>query len=488
LLTFLLLCGALFCAVSLFLTCTGKPSGGTKVLGATAGNAAIKPVPFPDNLGIPGFNFPEDSNTIYGWLKPMDTYYYDTVSVFQHAWGIWTGLTSASGQHYNQEELLVFETWYGPVELSAQVAQGNTQFGCTGEKSGRTPLRRPRQFDHASLLGARARQAALPIDTNVSILETVGFDPNAACFVTSNSLFKASVLNTYIQPGKSGSIPDFPTNAITIKPSFFLDQAENGLIRIPVWPGPPPTARAYGYEAWNLYVYADIGNQQPPNKKLVPTDGSDPSTIPAATCNLSDFIYFTLDSAAAAYANQDLNINGGDPAKAGDKAILVGMHVTTKETSNWTWQTFFWTPDPDNPPTPSSAAAAAQRPAQLRGAARHYAVATAYMMVRPNQPITGGSSANAQPQIGFNPYLEAGFSGLGNDPNWAAGKNFQYGIQTNCMSCHAMATYPGNSSLGYVADLYIGMTDPRYNGQVRGDFSWSLINNVIQDVKETKTQ
>ena len=44
----------------------------------------------------------------------------------------------------------------------------------------------------------------------------------------------------------------------------------------------------------------------------------------------------------------------GTNAVAGDVAILVAMHVSTRETARWTWQTFWWTPTPENPHAPSS--------------------------------------------------------------------------------------------------------------------------------------
>jgi hypothetical protein len=484
LLTSLLTGGCLFCAVSLFMTCTQKKpdAPGTMVLSGTA-QQAITPVPFPAGLGIPGFNFPEDSTVIYGWLKAPagSPYTYDSASVLRHAWGIWTGLTSPAGQQYNGEDLLVFETWHGINELSAQVGAGNFEFGCNPNKLGRTRLSRPNQFDHGPAFGGRKGAGTQPIDVNVLEFETVAFDPSAACFVTHNKLFLDTVLNKFLA---AGAVPPFPSSAITTKPTYFLDQAQNGLIRVPVWPGAPSPADSFGFNIWNNYVYADLSNSQPAGKIPVPTNGSDPASIPAATCNLSDFIYFTLDSAAAAYANQELNINGGNPAQAGDKAILVAMHIATKEISNWVWQTFFWAPDPNNPLWPSSAAAASLRPAQLKGAARHYAAVTTYAMVLPNQPITGGNTAKTRPLIGFNPYLEAGFSGLGNDPNWAPGAKFQYGVQTNCMSCHAMVAYPNPGN--YVADRYVDLADPKiFKGQVKLDFSWSILNNVI---KTTKTQ
>jgi len=122
----------------------------------------IKPVNFPQNLGISGFNFPEDSTKIYGWLEKQDT-----TSIVSHAWGIWAGLTQPTEQKYNGQTLLVFETWMGVQELSAMSANGQV----TGdiEKTSRTALSVPKQFIHGQLVSVGNK----PIDTNFVVLETV---------------------------------------------------------------------------------------------------------------------------------------------------------------------------------------------------------------------------------------------------------------------------------------------------------------------------
>ena len=89
------------------------------------------------------------------------------------------------------------------------------------------------------------------------------------------------------------------------------------------------------------------------------------------------------------------------------------------------------------------------------GAPAHYAVALAYSM----RTSTGGNV------FGYNPYLEAGFSGL-------AG-SFPFGVQTNCMSCHANASYKGIPST-YVGNENIDIAGPQFKGQVRLDFLYSL--------------
>jgi hypothetical protein len=223
-----------------------------------------------------------------------------------------------------------------------------------------------------------------------------------------------------------------------------------------------------------------------PNKKVTPVDSST-TDIGPATVNLNDFIHFKLDTAMAAYMNASDSTEGVKNAEPGNIAILVAMHVTTKEISNWTWQTYYWAPNPDTPWSPSSFLAASLRPAQITGAAAHYAAVSAYTMVLPNQPITGGTNTGATPMIGYNPYLEAGFSGLGpvgdpntdfNIPSLLIPSRPPVGIQTNCMTCHSLATEDG--MIGYSTDQYISMDSSFFIDRVQLDFAWSIQGNKIR--------
>ena len=125
----------------------------------------ITPVNFPTDLGIDGFKFPEDSTAIYGWLQKKDT-----VSITKHAWGIWAGLTSPSGQVFEGDSLLVYETWFGVDELSIMSGAGNKQGGCDQmKKSKQTSLKIPKQFVHSQLFANRNAV----VDTTFSLFETV---------------------------------------------------------------------------------------------------------------------------------------------------------------------------------------------------------------------------------------------------------------------------------------------------------------------------
>ena len=431
----------------------------------------IKPAEFPTHLGIKDFNFPEDSNKIYTWLENQDT-----TSIVSHAWGIWAGLTEPTKQKYNGQPLLVFETWMGVQELAAMSAQG--QVSSDVEKTNRTQLSIPKQFVHGRLF------AGQKVDTNFTVLETVSYDPSAAHFATSNRLFNQSVLNGYTVKNGIGAVPEFPNTSITTKPTYYAGvPSKNGLIRVPVWASPNP-AKAFKYTEWQQWVYADVNNNQEPNKKLVPVTTSNPTQeqIKAATCNVNDFINYKIDRVGADYLNSHQDV-GTTPSRQfieGDYVLLVAMHVTTKEFKNWTWQTYFWCPDPSNPPSPSSKFEAGLRPKELKGAASHYAVSTAYAMVWPNQPVTGGSDDNARPILAFNPYLEGGFGPkVFSLPNKFR-PDFVYGMQTNCMSCHALSTMTGKN--GYSTNQYIDMMDTSlFKNDVKLDFTWSIQGNINSD-------
>jgi hypothetical protein len=172
----------------------------------------------------------------------------------------------------------------------------------------------------------------------------------------------------------------------------------------------------------------------------------------------------------------------GASASAGDYAVLVAMHVAGREISRWTWQTFWWTPTPDDPQFPSSRATAAMRPSQLSGAARNYAMAIGYSMETPSQPNVGGQNGGNSVYV-FNPYLEARFgpenlpdSVAGRDPDGRPAAN-NVGVACNCMSCHIRATYnPGGLTTAprYSGARYTDMTDPQFAGTLQVDLLWSL--------------
>ena len=316
----------------------------------------------------------------------------------------------------------------------------------------------------------------------------VKYDPTAAQQITANNLFSTAALDAMLNNGKT-AVPDFPVTAIALKPVFVtLSNLVGGrYFRLPVWHGPPAVPQAYPSNAWGTYVWIDtqepgVGTGAGQVDTVGATNGS--SRTPGTTYGLGSFINFRLSATQAASLNivhDSLPALRAPRVQGGDFAVLVGMHVTSREITRWTWQTFWSAPDPDQPPLPSSVPIAADRPAQLTGAPRHYAVAIAYQMVSPDQPNTGGANAGNS-VYAYNPYLEAGF-GPADLPSSKPGTyNGQpvannVGMQTNCMSCHAQACYSTSGSLNpayYTGDQYIDLNGPQFTGNLKVDFLWSV--------------
>jgi len=427
----------------------------------------VIPVDFPQ-LDIPGFNFPEDSSILNNWIhNSVDD------SIYLHGWGIWTGLTSQTSQKTigDSNPLLVYETWMTPEEMIDSIKKEPVK------RSNRANLKLPHQFSHFNDMKLMGSQQTI----NDSIHESVSYSPAAADFAIDNKIFMATTLYDLAKIQNRKEIPFFPNNAITIKPVFMVLPASSGdkQFNIASWHGPTDNLEAYPMQDWLSFVTVDISNQSSDDDSVYP---------------LSDFINYTLNKEDAYFFNQEFTENSGNPyhAKAGDIAILMAMHVTTREITNWTWQTFWWAPDADNPPAPSSAAIANQRPAELTGAARHYAMSVAYYMVDPNEPYAG-TDVTGEPNYAFNPYLEAGFGpGVFQDSisrvNLANGSKIDTyaGVRTNCMSCHRMATVNpnnlsdpnGNSKTPYVGNSYVSVTDTLFENQLLLDFAWSIQGNV----------
>jgi hypothetical protein len=401
--------------------------GARRVLGlvvfalASETHAQFKPVGFPKHTDVPGFVFPVSQETIDKWNAT------DKIeSMAEHAWGIWVGLNMKSGEMYQGQALRVFETWNTTDEVTPPTAAEATK---SAKPRSLTP-KRLRQFRFRN--GSMLSRESIPSDAPLGFVK---YDPSAADFILKNKIISTTTLNKLIVSGQISNVPDLPNTSIAIKvqtDSTAPDPMNPGYHKLNVWPGPPNPAAASGKGSWPNYVWIDLNPKNPSTG-----DGSSGVTrTPANTYSINDFIHFTND---------------------GTTSIVEGMHVTTREASNWSWQTFWWTPEATKPPLPSSHKIASVRPEKLlkMGAPAHYAVALAYSM-----RTSKGSTV-----FGYNPYLEGGFSGLGGQ--------FQFGVQSNCMSCHANASYQGIPN-SYVGDENVNIGGPQFQGQVRLDFLYSL--------------
>jgi len=427
---------------------------------------ALEPLPDPK---IPGFHFPEAESTVTEWITAGAA---DQIAL--HGWGLWAALTSETNQRYEGQSLRIFETWLTPQDLLAHLdAADSAELSLMPRR--RSPL--------AQLEQLRRRPAAAAALSNDRIAGYIKYDPASADHILHQGLLRLSTLQALLGGGAQQITP-FPAAALVVKPIFQIASPSslvNGrYFELKVWEGPPAIPQSFGPAQWPHAVWVDLlgGGADSGQVDLDPSpDGS--SRTDAATYSLSSFISFRLSAADAAGMNAD---KPGTNAAAGDLALLVGMHVAGRETARWTWQTFWWTPAPDSPPLPSSALIAGSRPAQLSGAPRHYAMATAYAMEQPSQPVVGGQ--NSGPAVyAYNPWIEAAFapsdlpdSQPGLDANGLPAAN-NVGVQSNCMSCHARATFnPGlvASAPRFTGARYTDLSDPQFSGTLQVDFLYSI--------------
>jgi hypothetical protein len=450
-------------------------------IGNIDGNLVCLPdLPKPD----PQFVFPTSETTLNGWI-----YGADQTSIVRHAWGIWAGLTQVMGA-VDGVPARAFETWATPSNMIFRSSQGGLQAAAANAVIQRPHLQLevPRQFRNAKRLAPLMKAAAArATDGDTNIFVSVAYNPPAARHAIANRLFFQDTLDTYLARGYA-EVPNFPVNSVTIKPVYKVvpQNPPGGIYTFPGWPGTPVPARTFPEQDWNACVYLDVKGTGPSGNSI---DAGCKGRNPSNTFHLDDFIHQTVSAADAAYLTQQLAVT----VSPGDHVILVGMHVTSREIKRWAWQTFWWSANADQPYAPSSAEIAALRPAPyLDAASRHYAMAVAYQMVAPAQPITGGKSVG-ESVIAYNPHLEAGF-----DPS-----TFQilrpingqvvnkFGVQTNCMTCHNLAMYNprtdyrvnegANRETPYGSDYYMSISDPVFNGSLKLDFAWSILGSLQLD-------
>ena len=457
-------------------------------------------VPMPSNL-VTGDPFPTDSTTINGWVaRSREVNNLETNDdIINHGWAIWSALNEITDQTNNGQKLRRFETWYTPQDIinAYQLRKLNPQAKLSHVKRNTGDFQVPHQIHTGN--------GVLPNDpADASVVGFVKYDPTDAEHIYDNNLFFRHTLDSILgqYQGQIANVPNFPNSGVAIKPVFaplMKKDPKTGYYTFSAWPGDggnpertldPGTSSGTG--TFNNNVYITIDGETNPADSIF---------------SINDFIHFKIDSAQAAFFVGF----GFKDAKPGDYAVLQGMHVTTREITRWTWQTFWWSQNHDDPYSPSSRHIASLRMNKnLDRAAGHYAMAVAYNMVNPAQPYNGGTGGFEDPGFNsiyaYNPYLEAGFGPTvppsQGGPTFALGDSivqvyydttYQYigtrrnrwGMQTNCMSCHGQARYDPSVSITsngwqiYLTDQYFELDAPYFKNTVKLDFTWSIRGNLL---------
>lgn len=463
--------------------------------------SAIQPQAFP-----PGFTFPLPAATIDAWVLANDQ-----SAMRNRSWALWQAMGTPSGQIYNGANLPIWETWWGSNEIfnpnSAGFNTGSCDFSLQA-RANRQPTRaliNPNQLSHLSR-GLRATPGAAAPSPTASDFQVVAFNkfnadygnfvttwqpgpPGSAnyCYATTVSLNAlAGAMQQLNIPMAQRQVNPFPAAAIATKPVMGVVKA-TGITVLPMWPGRDSAGR---YNAtnqtnpspttWRSCAVVNPAYTSPSQFPAPPTNQTLPSGTQTYSCQtytwvlLSQLYGFPMSAGEASAFNsaQPQGQGGGAlgiTASANDYAVLLAMHVTTKETPRWTWQTFYWQPVGDTlGHVPGSKSG---QPSSLPSPWNNYAMCTAYSQTTPF------NSANMT--VCFNPYLETS-------------TGIPFGITSNCMSCHGVAQngsgiYPNQvvppATTPYSAPIQF-FTDPRYfpvpgnNQYVITDFSWATAGPV----------
>ncbi len=407
-----------------------------------------------------------DGATITRWVKN-----FDDAAIRAHGFQLWGALTAPAGQTYTVKTkdgrtvsapVAVFDTWYDEYETF------HTQPGSANGTA-----------------SPKAHHLHSPTQTAASVpggSEVVAFNKYTrefVDFVNKNKYFgetaliarnqeltrkKAPLAERFIEPLES-------THAVMLKPSYWIVKRDRPS-PMQYWKGPgdtiagsanPKTPMAATWE--QIVVVDPTGTAKPGTPytiKVYTGAGVENRTFTNyEIVGLDRFYYFPLgpDDIKYIQGGNVFTVNGVPPTELepGDLALLVAMHVTSDEFSDWTWQSFFWRPQPVPDAGPS-----------VKPPFNNYDQVDAYYMM----------GKDGKPHIAFNPYLETPIEGpTFMDPTMR-------GADSNCMSCHHAAAFPtlnGDPSLGsmlqgsYYSKRQVTGTEQWFGGRVKTFFMWGLV-------------
>lgn len=411
-------------------------------------------------------SYPSPPERINYWVSTLDT---DSIRI--HSWDIWESITTSTD---SITQLPVWETWYSGHELF--------EMGNKDERSRHRDFQFPSQNFHTSV------QTTIPSDPFERPVSFNRYTKSLARFIWDKGYNEAPILDSIndsftrlhtpvIDRQIQASTDSTDVLSFALKPVF---QFISGTVptAIPYWAGvsvesatsltnpEPHTWRQCvvvdptGKLSEGDTYYTSCNEEAPQHWPVIAMD--DFYKIPITQeieDNFSQFAKTSGDDVGRNNKTDSVAIN--QMVRKGNYALLTAMHVTGKEINNWTWQTFWWTPERDNP------VFGKLRPATITSPWSNYNMRTAYYMVAPMNTVQGG-----EPLISFNPYLETNLRGKVPRNNMANDSTEWFGVFSNCMSCHRMAAYPKSD---YVPNGFVNAADSlKFSKNTKTDFLWSI--------------
>jgi len=361
----------------------------------------------------------------------------DVRSMTTHAWELWGALTELTTQSVGGTTTTVpiFETWLDPSDVfSPPPAPAALLARPRGHR-----FERPRQFEHLV-------KAAMPMaGTESQIVVEVKYTKEMQQHVRANEYYSGKVLQRLNDhwgstPLAGREVASFPDTSVMLKPVYQIVSGTKTTL-LPYWSGAQnsTTPGTPGPGSWTSRM------------AVIPPGGAAMEGVP--NVKIERFYHVRIEH----QVELETLKQAGLEAKLGDYAILVAMHVSSREIDEWTWQTLWWSYE--KPSIPGGVRERVQAPFD------NYEVAIGYsFMTAPGNP-------GSLPLVCMNPYLEAGF---GNDV-FAPFKD-QLGIESSCMSCHRAAKWPPRANeTFYVANGLIEKGDTAvFKGTTKTDFVWGF--------------
>jgi hypothetical protein len=425
--------------------------------------AALAQTITPEPIAVPPSEFPLPSAELDKQVAANDT-----AALRKHAWILWSGVTADSTQSFQGQKLPIWETW-----LSEQEAFAGPALTASVARQARSlrPFAIPRQLSHRTVRSGNLLSMQIaPSAAKSRLLAFVKLSPDSANFVAvshptpnpggpDTNYAKSSDLdrlNAYFNqnatPVANRKIVDFPAAATDLKMVFVPAKADQ-LSAIPLWAGPQNSSSPSQPtpDTWNQCVAVDPSNSRSGTTQI----DCNGKTVTAQIVPLTSFYAIKVDEDTASRINTTLSLSGASSLASGDYQILLAMHITTKEIANWTWQTFWWQNGQSPPGNIPGSVDGMLGPDRIKGPWRSYAMCISDSIVFPPTDPKGN------PVVCYNPFLETAQAD---------------GINSNCMSCHARATYPGAPYPDtYIPNGWVDMADPTlFSDQVKTDFVWAI--------------
>jgi hypothetical protein len=351
-----------------------------------------------------------------------------------HVWNL-LAVLSGNGASDGQAG---FESWYGEDQVFGADAGLSLSQGIRG-------------FSRLSSTSSASSTAGAPVLTYTL------YNAAAYAHIRANRLNVRTGLEG-LRLAKNASVPEFPAAAMVLKTAWWPVAADR-VTALPVWDPEANPARRAGnpYTTWQRAVAVD------PQSKgdvggLLPLEFAGRSFDAAHRVGINAFHHVVVSREMARRLMRDSDakklsfIALGRPLQEGDYLVLVGANLASREISDWVWAAFWWHDQS------AQGEFAAGRPESLRGVWRNYLMQTAFDPVMPQR--SDGSA-----HICFNPWLEARFPDAGEGG----------GTQSNCMACHARASFPASSFLPVTRGAALPDRDPAYaSNRLRTSLLWSL--------------